>query len=96
MLINQWSLSAMTKNHRRCISCRWLAERQEFWRVVRVGNLVQLEVGMGRSAYLCPTSSCLAAAQKKNRLARALRAPVRAEIYQQLAQRLAAGQNASL
>jgi hypothetical protein len=43
---------------------------------------------MGRSAYICPQASCLAAAQKKNRLGRALRASVPDEIYQRLWQRL--------
>jgi uncharacterized protein len=39
----------------------------------------------GRSAYLCPTDSCLQAAQKKNRLSKSLKAPVNNDIYQQLA-----------
>jgi uncharacterized protein len=77
-------------NHRRCISCRRVADRQEFWRVVRGAGQVQLDQGMGRSAYLCPTADCLAAARKKNRLARALKAAVSEEIYQSLEQRLAA------
>jgi uncharacterized protein len=54
---------------------------------------VQLDVGMGRSAYLCIQSDCLTTAQKKNRLGRALKAPVTAEIYQQLWSRLPAGEN---
>jgi uncharacterized protein len=76
------------KYHRRCIGCRRVADRQEFWRVVRVSGGVQLDVGMGRSAYLCPTASCLAAARKKNGLGRALKATVIEEIYQALEQRL--------
>lgn len=76
------------KYHRRCVGCRRVADRQEFWRVVRVSGGVQLDVGMGRSAYLCPTASCLAAARKKNSLGRALKATVIEEIYQALEQRL--------
>ncbi len=85
----------MLKNHRRCVSCRRVADRAEFWRVVAVypSRNVQLDVGMGRSAYLCAHSDCLTAAQKKNRLGRALKAPVAAEIYQQLLNRLSAREN---
>jgi hypothetical protein len=45
---------------------------------------------MGRSAYICPQASCLAAAQKKNRLGRSLRTSVSEELYESLWQRLAA------
>ncbi len=85
----------MLKNHRRCASCRRVADRTEFWRVVAVhpSRQVQLDVGMGRSAYLCIQPDCLTAAQKKNRLGRALKAPVTTEIYQQLWSRLSAGEN---
>jgi uncharacterized protein len=85
----------MLKNHRRCVSCRRVADRTEFWRVVAVhpSQNVQLDVGMGRSVYLCVQLDCLTAAQKKNRLGRALKAPVTAEIYQQLLSRLSAGEN---
>jgi uncharacterized protein len=75
-------------HHRRCVSCRRVADRQEFWRVVRVAGKVQLDSGMGRSAYLCPTADCLTAARKKNRLSRALKAPVGEETYQWLEERL--------
>jgi uncharacterized protein len=80
----------MPKNHRCCVSCRRIADHTEFWRVVVVGSAktVQLDVGMGRSAYLCPQKDCLAAAQKKNRLGRALKTNVAQEIYQQLSSRL--------
>jgi uncharacterized protein len=83
----------MIKNHRRCVSCRRVADRTEFWRVVAVHQQIQLDVGMGRSAYLCPQQNCLTAAQKKNRLGRALKHPVTAEIYQQLWSRLSTGGN---
>ncbi|MEM9903823.1 MAG: YlxR family protein [Cyanobacteria bacterium P01_D01_bin.44] len=77
-------------NYRCCVSCRKLAPKQDFWRIVRVypTRVVQLDEGMGRSAYLCPTQACLQVAQKKNRLGRALRASVDVELYQQLQQRL--------
>ncbi len=85
----------MLKNHRRCVSCRRVADRTEFWRVVALhpSQNIQLDVGMGRSAYLCTQPACLTAAQKKNRLSRALKATVNAEIYQQLWSRISAGEN---
>jgi hypothetical protein len=80
----------MEVNYRRCISCRKVAPKGEFWRVVRVypSNSVQLGQGMGRSAYLCPSESCLKTAKHKNRLGRSLKAPVPQTIYEGLWQRL--------
>ncbi|HBB35302.1 MAG TPA: DUF448 domain-containing protein [Cyanobacteria bacterium UBA8803] len=82
----------MEPNYRRCLSCRKVAPKQAFWRVVRVhpSRQVKLDEGIGRSAYLCPQASCLTAAQKKNRLGRSLQASVPEELYQTLWQRLAA------
>jgi uncharacterized protein len=79
-------------NHRRCISCRRTAHRQEFWRIVRrhPDRQICLDQGMGRSAYLCPNPDCLKLAQKKGRLGRALRAPVPEALFEQLQQRLVA------
>ena len=79
-------------NHRRCLSCRKAAPKSVFWRVVRVhpSRLIQLDQGMGRSAYLCPTAACLKAAQKKQRLARVLKTAVPESIYETLWQRLEA------
>lgn len=81
----------MKPNYRRCVSCRKIGLKQEFWRIVRVfpSGQVQLNKGMGRSAYICPEVNCLGVAQKKNRLGRALQAPVSDEIYQELWQLLA-------
>ncbi|BAZ39493.1 hypothetical protein NIES4101_54460 [Calothrix sp. NIES-4101] len=81
----------MKPNYRRCISCRKIGLKQEFWRIVRVfpSRQVQLDEGMGRSAYICPQASCLTTAQKKNRLGRSLHATVPEALYQALWQRLA-------
>jgi len=81
----------MKPNYRRCVSCRQVATKQEFWRIVRVypSHQVQLDRGMGRSAYLCPQATCLKVAQKKNRLGKALRAAIPPELYQTLWQRIA-------
>ena len=91
------------KLHRRCVSCQCIALRDNFWRVVRVpiamkdehlpnSNLqqfqIQLDDGMGRSAYVCQKVECLQLAQKKNRLGRSLRTPVPPEIFDILKSRL--------
>ncbi|MDM7326405.1 MAG: YlxR family protein [Thermosynechococcus sp. Uc] len=80
----------MTLPQRRCVSCGRLAERSEFWRVVRCwpDQRVQLDRGMGRSAYLCRTAECLKVAKQKKRLARSLRCPIPEEIFTTLAARL--------
>ncbi|MBF2048868.1 MAG: YlxR family protein [Elainella sp. C42_A2020_010] len=80
----------MPPHYRRCISCRRIAHKSAFWRVVRVfpSHQVQLDQGMGRSVYLCRQASCLQAAQKKDRLGRSLKASVPEQIYQTLWQRL--------
>lgn len=87
----------MKPNSRCCASCRKIAPKEAFWRVVRVypSYQVQLDRGLGRSAYLCRESQCLRAAQKKNRLGRSLKAPVSDELYQTLWQRLATSDRTS-
>lgn len=81
----------MKPNYRRCISCSKVALKQEFWQITRVypSGKLQLDQGMGRSAYLCPQASCLQVAQKKKRLGRSLRTSVPEALYQTLWQRLA-------
>lgn len=85
----------MKANYRRCISCRTIAPKEDFWRVVRVHPTyqIQLDLGIGRSAYICPQASCLVIARHKNRLGRALKAPVPEEVYQNLWQRLTGNTN---
>jgi hypothetical protein len=85
----------MKPNYRRCISCSRIGLKSEFWQIVRVNcsGQLQLDRGMGRSAYICAQASCLQLAQKKNRLGRSLRLKaIPEEIYQTLWQRLPANQ----
>ncbi|MEL7332171.1 MAG: YlxR family protein [Cyanobacteria bacterium J06560_2] len=84
------AIAVSEKNHRLCVGCRQTAHRNQLWRIVRTypDHQIRLDVGMGRSAYLCQQSSCLQAAQKKDRLSRALRTKVPPEIYQSLELRL--------
>ncbi|AFZ48415.1 protein of unknown function DUF448 [Cyanobacterium stanieri PCC 7202] len=74
------------KNYRRCVSCGLIAPKNHFCRVVRnfPDHKITLDQGMGRSAYICPNSECIAIAKKKKRLGRALRTMVSAEIYEEL------------
>ena len=75
----------MTINQRCCISCRRLADKSEFARVVRLNNReISINQGMGRSAYICQTEKCVLAAEKKDRLSRALKTAVPKDLYQTL------------
>jgi len=76
-----------------CIACRRKDRRDFFWRVVRLwpSNQVQLDRGMGRSAYLCPTAPCLKQAQRKDRLSKVLKAKVPTEVYAALWMKLGVG-----
>lgn len=80
----------MKPNYRRCISCRQVALKESFWRIVRVypSRKVQLNQGMGRSAYVCRQVSCLENAKAKNRLGKALRTSIPEHIYQSLSELL--------
>lgn len=80
----------MTKDYRRCVSCRTIAPKSEFWRVVKCHPSKEIAIDLGntilqgRSAYLCRTGSSWQVARKKNQLSKSLRSPVRDDIYQQL------------
>ena len=80
----------MKANYRRCISCRCTNHKKTFWRIVKVSlsQKVQLDKGIGRSAYLCPNETCLAIASQKNRLGRGLRTSIPQDIYKKLWKRL--------
>ena len=80
----------MEPNIRRCVSCRRLAPKTAFWRIVKCYSTgtIELDQGVGRSAYLCPAEGCLRTAQKKSRLGRSLKAKVPSEVYDALWSRL--------
>lgn len=81
----------MKPNIRRCLACRKIGDKAEFWRIVRnfPDHNITLNVGMGRSAYLCPCENCLKVAQKKNRLGKTLKAPIPDSLYTTLSACLA-------
>ena len=74
---------------RRCVACRQLLDRRQFWRVIRDHqDGVLLDKGMGRSAYLCPNEDCLEEARRRKRLQKALRCQVPDAVLEALEQRL--------
>jgi predicted RNA-binding protein YlxR (DUF448 family) len=80
----------MLPEYRRCVSCRRIVHRQHLWRIVKLSpsGQIQLDQGQGRSAYLCPSQSCLQAAKKHKRLERSLRSPLPESIFHTLENRL--------
>ncbi|WP_130129912.1 YlxR family protein [Synechococcus sp. WH 8101] len=74
---------------RRCVACRQLLDRRQLWRVIRDHqDGVLLDVGMGRSAYLCPKETCLEEARRRKRLQKALRCQVPDSVVEVLQERL--------
>ncbi len=80
----------MKPNYRCCISCRQLAPKETLLRVVRVhpSYAIQLDKGMGRSAYICPQETCICQAFSKQRLARSLRTRISQSVSQNFRERL--------
>ena len=76
---------------RRCVACRQLQDRRQLWRVIRDHkDGVLLDLGMGRSAYLCPKEECLEEARRRKRLQKALRCQVPDAVLTTLNERLSA------
>tara|TARA_E500000178_G_C16466973_1_gene507040 strand:- start:31 stop:309 length:279 start_codon:yes stop_codon:yes gene_type:complete len=74
---------------RRCVACRQLQDRRSLWRVIRDHkDGVRVDIGMGRSAYLCQREECLEEARRRKRLQKALRCQVPDEVLAALEQRL--------
>ena len=62
---------------RTCVGCRQRRDQSQLVRLVLTqGRVVPASAGApGRGAYLCPDTTCLAAAEKKRAFARAFRGP---------------------
>ncbi|MCX5969416.1 MAG: YlxR family protein [Cyanobacteria bacterium] len=74
---------------RRCVACRSLQDRQLLWRLIRQADgSIALDLGMGRSAYLCRDRACLEEAKRRKRLQRSLRAQIADSIIATLDARL--------
>ena len=81
---------------RRCVACRQLQDRRQLWRVIRDHkDGVLLDLGMGRSAYLCPKEECLEEARRRKRLQKALRCQVPDAVLTTLNERLSASTGVS-
>lgn len=79
---------------RQCLGCNEHKPKRELIRVVRTpeGEVVADTTGKknGRGAYLCPSGECLRRAQKSRRLERALECTIPDEVFDGIAQVLAA------
>ncbi len=74
---------------RRCVACRKLRDRKHFWKITKdFKEGVILDIGTGRSAYLCQNSECLDEAWRRKRLQKALRCTVELGIIDELKHRL--------
>lgn len=73
---------------RKCLGCNTQKQKREMIRVVKnKEGEVQLDVtgkAHGRGAYICPDPECLAKAEKRKALARALETEITPEIYAKL------------
>lgn len=80
---------------RTCVGCGEQKTKRELIRVVK-NNEDQVFVDFkgkanGRGAYICPSLECLKKAQKRDALSRSLMIKIDQEIYERLAEELAAG-----
>ncbi len=80
---------------RTCVGCGEQKTKRELIRVVK-NNENQVSVDFkgkanGRGAYICPSLECLKKAQKRDALSRSLMIKIDQEIYERLAEELAAG-----
>lgn len=73
---------------RTCVGCMKKSDPKNLFKVVRTktGNVVleQSEKAFGRGAYLCKNEKCIANAQKKSKLSRALKCEIESSIYDKL------------
>lgn len=81
---------------RTCTGCGRTRDKRELIRVVLTpqGQVLIDRTGKasGRGAYICGTPECLKKAMKTGRLPRALKAPVSAELYAELARQIEGGE----
>ncbi len=81
---------------RRCVGCMESKPKKQLVRVVKnaAGEISMDLVGKkpGRGAYVCPDPACLAKAQKKKALERALETEIPQAVYAALQEQLAAAQ----
>ncbi|MBN2415837.1 DUF448 domain-containing protein [bacterium] len=80
--------------HRQCIACRSRKPKQRLIRIVRGGSAgVRLDRtgrAQGRGCYVCPRTDCIVHARKHDLVSRHLRRAAPPQLYQDLAEFLAA------
>lgn len=79
---------------RMCSGCMTRRPKTELLRIVRSGDKVLTDFSQkaeGRGAYVCPDTSCIKKAEKKNRFSRSLKIKIPPGIYDELI-RLADGE----
>lgn len=72
---------------RKCVSCNEMKEKNELFRIVRVGKDVMLDKTYkvdGRGAYVCKDRACIDLAIKKKSFNRGLKCPVDIEVLNSL------------
>lgn len=73
---------------RKCLGCNEQKQKREMIRVVKnKEGVVELDFtgrANGRGAYICPNSECLAKAEKRKSLERALETQISKELYEKL------------
>ncbi|WP_223066811.1 RNase P modulator RnpM [Paenibacillus caui] len=82
---------------RKCVACQEMKPKKQLIRVVKTPeDVIMIDLTgkkSGRGAYLCGTEACFKLAHKNRSLDRALKSPVGAEIYEQLARDFVAAQD---
>ena len=74
---------------RQCVSCKKVFNRMKLFKVTKDHqDGVVIDGGMGRSAYICPTETCLDEALRRKRLQKALRTPINFNVIEVLKDRL--------
>lgn len=77
---------------RMCVACRSRGDKSSFLRVVKSKNgIVKIDTAFkaeGRGAYVCANEKCIALAEKKNSLSRALKTNVDRQIYLKLTENI--------
>ena len=81
---------------RKCVGCNEMKDKKAVLRIVRSPEgEVSLDLTgkkNGRGVYVCPNAECITKAVKEKRLERALEKPVSEEVYKQLLEDLANGE----
>jgi len=80
--------AAKRRRPRTCVGCREESPKRELLRIVKTpdGHVVVDSSGKlpGRGAYVCLSEECIAAARKRDALAKALKTAIEESLYEEL------------